>query len=73
MIHLPVHASWLNQVEIYFSVVQRKLLTPDNFADLDTLAAKIIEFENRYNRAAHPFDWRFGRSDLNRLLTRIAA
>ena len=49
MIHLPVHASWLNQVEIYFSVVQRKLLTPDDFADLDNLAGKITAFEHRYN------------------------
>lgn len=73
MIHLPVHASWLNQVEIYFSVIQRKLLIPDDFVDLDTLAAKINAFENRYNQAAQPFDWRFGRTDLNRLLARIAA
>jgi transposase len=73
MIHLPVHASWLNQVEIYFSVVQRKLLTPDNFADLDNLAEKITAFEHRYNNAARPFDWRFGRDDLNRLIERITA
>jgi transposase len=73
MIHLPVHASWLNQVEIYFSVVQRKLLTPDDFANLDTLTAKITAFEHRYNNAARPFDWRFGRNDLNRLIERIAA
>ena len=38
MVHLPVHASWLNQVEVYFSVIQRKLLTPDDFGDLDSLA-----------------------------------
>jgi transposase len=73
MIHLPVPASWLNQVEIYFSVVQRKLLTPDDFADLDNLAGKITEFEQRYNTAARPFDWRFDRADLNRLIERIAA
>ena len=73
MIHLPVHASWLNQVEIYFSVVQRKLLTPHDFADLDNLARKITAFEHRYNNAARPFDWRFGRNDLNRLIERIAA
>jgi transposase len=73
MIHLPVHASWLNQVEIYFSVVQRKLLTPDDFASTDVLAAKITEFEKRYNQAARPFDWRFDRNDLNQLLDRIAA
>jgi hypothetical protein len=54
MIHLPVHASWLNQVEIYFSVFQRKLLTPDDFTNLDDLAAKITAFEDRYNTAAPP-------------------
>jgi transposase len=73
MIHLPVHASWLNQVEIYFSVMQRKLLTPDDFANLDDLTDKITEFETRYNRAARPFDWRFSRNDLHQLLHRIAA
>src|SRR4029450_9262190 len=73
MIHLPVHASWLNQVEIYFSVVQRKLLTPDDFADTDDVANKITAFENRYYQAARPFDWRFGRDDLNHLLEHIAA
>jgi transposase len=73
MIHLPVHASWLNQIEIYFSVVQRKLLTPDDFPDLEALAKRLLAFEMRYNNAARPFDWRFNRNDLNRLLTRIAA
>ena len=73
MIHLPVHASWLNQIEIYFSVVQRQLLTPDDFPDLDVLANQLTAFEARYNTAAQPFDWRFTRNDLNRLLTRIAA
>jgi len=73
MVHLPVHASWLNQIEIYFSVIQRKLLTPDDFPDLPTLAERIMAFEARYNTAAKPFDWRFTRKDLNRLLTRLAA
>jgi hypothetical protein len=73
MIHLPVHASWLNQIEIYFSVIQRKLLTPDDFPNLDVLANQLTAFETRYNSAAQPFDWRFNRNDLNRLLTRIAA
>jgi transposase len=71
MVHLPVHASWLNQVEIYFSVIQRKLLTPDDFGDLDGLAEQILAFENHYNAAARPFDWRFTRTDLNQLLTRL--
>jgi transposase len=71
MVHLPVHASWLNQVEVYFSVIQRKLLTPDDFEDLEELAEQILAFENHYNAAARPFDWRFTRTDLNRLLARI--
>ena len=73
MVHTPVHASWLNQIEIYFSIVQRKLLTPDDFANLDLLAEQLTAFEARYNAAAQPFDWRFSRDDLNQLLDRIAA
>jgi transposase len=72
MVHLPVHASWLNQIEIYFSVIQRKLLVPDDFADLGTLARQILAFEDRYNAAATPFDWKFTRTDLNQLLNRLA-
>ncbi|MEU8378647.1 helix-turn-helix domain-containing protein [Streptosporangium sp. NPDC048865] len=71
MVHLPVHASWLNQIEVYFSVIQRKLLAPDDFEDLDELAAQVLAFENHYNAAARPFDWKFTRPDLNRLLARI--
>jgi hypothetical protein len=73
MIHTPVHASWLNQIEIYFSVVQRKLLTPDHVANLDALAERLTAFEARYNEAAQPFDWRFTHEDLDQLLVRIAA
>jgi len=72
MVHLPVHASWLNQIEIYFSVIQRKLLVPDDFADLAILARQILAFEDRYNAAATPFDWKFTRTDLNQLLNRLA-
>jgi hypothetical protein len=72
MVHLPVHASWLNQVEIYFSVIQRKLLVPDDFADLSTLASQILAFEKRYNASAQPFEWKFTRTDLNALLHRLA-
>jgi hypothetical protein len=50
-----------------------KLLTPDDFANLEDLAKKVTAFEKRYNDAAHPFDWRFDRTDLHRLLDRIAA
>ncbi|MCJ0907273.1 transposase [Rhodococcus sp. ARC_M6] len=71
MIHLPVHASWLNQVEIYFSAVQRKALTPDDFCDLDEVAARLLAFQNRYNATARPFDWTFTRADLHELLHRL--
>lgn len=71
MVHLPVHASWLNQVEIYFSVVQRKALTPDDFRDLDHVTERLLSFQDRYNQTAQPFDWTFTRDDLNQLLTRL--
>lgn len=71
MVHLPVHASWLNQVEIYFSAVQRKAIVPDDFLDLDDVEQRLLSFQDRYNATAHPFDWRFTRDDLNQLLTRI--
>lgn len=71
MVHLPVHASWLNQVEIYFSAVQRKALVPDDFLDLDEVADRLLSFQERYNATARPFDWTFTRRDLNQLLTRI--
>jgi DDE superfamily endonuclease len=71
LIHLPIHASWLNQVEIYFSVLQRKAISPVDFADLDALAQRILAFQDRYNRAATPFDWTFNRRDLRILLDRI--
>ena len=71
LVHLPIHASWLNQVEIYFSVLQRKAISPVDFADLDALAERILAFQDRYNRAATPFDWTFTRTDLRALLDRI--
>ncbi|MCA1835309.1 MAG: IS630 family transposase [Actinobacteria bacterium] len=71
LVHLPIHASWLNQVEIYFSVLQRKAISPVDFADLDALADRILAFQDRYNRAAAPFDWTFTRTDLRALLDRL--
>jgi hypothetical protein len=73
LVHLPIHASWLNQAEIFFSILQRKVLTPNDLTDLDALAARILAFQDRYNATATPFDWRFTRTDLDRLLKRIAA
>jgi len=73
LVHLPVHASWLNQIEVVFSVIERKVIKPADFADLDVLAQRLTAFEPRYNAAAKPFDWRFTRADLGDLLRRIEA
>jgi len=71
LIHTPVHASWLNQCEIYFSVVQRKVVSPNDFTDTDQIRARLAAFENRYNPIARPFGWTFTRGDLRDLLQRI--
>jgi transposase len=71
LIHLPVHASWLNQVEIVLSVIQRKVLTPNDFTDLAEVERRLLAFQRRYQQTAVPFDWRFTRADLDRLLRRL--
>lgn len=71
LIHLPVHASWLNQIEIYFSIVQRKVVNPNDFTDLDQIRDRLTGFEDRYNTVAVPFAWSFGRDDLAKLLARL--
>ena len=73
LIHLPAHASWLDQAEIYFSVVQRKVVTPNDFTDLDQIRDRLAAFETRYNAIARPFNWKFTRTDLGDLLHRIDA
>ena len=73
LIHLPVHASWLDQAEIYFSVVQRKVLSPNNFTSLGQIRDRLAAFETRYNTIARPFNWRFTRTDLHDLLHSIDA
>ena len=71
-VHLPVHASWLNQVEIYFSILQRKVLTPPDAESLSALAADILAFQTYYELMAEPFEWKFTRTDLAKLLRRMA-
>ena len=71
--HLPVHASWASQIEIVFSVIQRKVLTPADSTDGDALAARLLAFQDRYNATARPFDWKFTRAKLNDLCKRIDA
>ena len=71
LVHTPVHASWVNQAEIYFSIAQRKVLQPNNFADLDTLEQTLLEFGRRYEQIAQPFEWKFTRKDLHQVLDRL--
>ena len=73
LVHLPTHASWLNQIELYFSIVQRKALTPNDFPDLAAVERRLLAFEALYNDTARPFDWRFRRADLERRLAHLPA
>jgi hypothetical protein len=73
LVHLPAHASWLNQVEVVFSVIQRKVIKPSDIGDAAALAARLLAFTGRYNSTARPFDWKFTRAGLNDLCRRIDA
>ena len=72
LVHTPVHASWLNQVEIYFSIIQRKVLTPNDFATLDAIRLRLALYEELSNRTPRPFAWKFTRQDLLNWLKRAA-
>lgn len=71
LVHLPVHASWLNQVEVYFSLVQRKVLTPNDYPDLDALRVRLALYEELTNRSPKPFVWNFTRQKLREWLKRV--
>jgi transposase len=72
VVHLPVHASWLNQIEIYFSIVQRKVVTPNDFTSLAAVEERLIAFQERFEQTARPFEWKFNRADLTRLMARLS-
>jgi len=72
MIHTPVHASWLNHVEIFFSVIQKKVIPPNDFPSLEKLSGTLLAFIDRYNRTARPFSWKYTANDLRDLLRRIS-
>ena len=71
LVHTPVHASWLNQIEIYFSILQRKVLTPNDFSSTDALAERLLCFQRHYEQVARPFQWKFTRRDLRKLMHRL--
>jgi DDE superfamily endonuclease len=73
VVHTPVHASWLNQVEIYFSIIQRKVLTPNDFADLEAIRLRLALYEELSNQHPTPFQWKFDRTKLAALLAKIEA
>ena len=68
VVHTPVHASWLNQIEQYFSILQRKVLTPNDLTSLKQLEERIIAFGARYSALGKPFAWTFTRQELERRL-----
>ena len=72
LVHTPTRASWLNQIEIYFSILQRKALTPNYFSSLDDLASTIIEFQKRYEQAAKPFEWKFTKENLAKIMSKFS-
>lgn len=55
--HPPVHCSWMNQVEQWFSILQRKRLVIADFADKAMLAERLLAFVSQWNEHAHPFNW----------------
>ena len=71
VVHGPIHASWLNQIEVYFSIIQRKVLTPNDFDSLELLAERLERFERHYELIAKPFEWKFTREDLAKLIQRL--
>ena len=70
-VHGPIHASWLNQIEIYFSIVQRKALIPNNFRSLADVEERLLGFQRYYESIAAPFEWRFTKDDLAALMRRL--
>jgi hypothetical protein len=71
-VHGPVHASWLNQIEIYFPIIQRKVLTPNDFANLGQLAERLLDFQYYWESTAKPFEWKFTKANLANLLAKIS-
>ena len=70
-VHGPVHANWLNQIEIYCSIVQRKVLTPNDFPLLEAIADRLLRFQEHFEALATPFQWHFTRNDLNAMMVRL--
>ena len=72
LVHTTIQASWFNQLELYFSIVQRKVLTPNDFLSLAQFEQRLLAFQKHYQQTASPFQWTFTRKDLNNLLTKLS-
>jgi transposase len=72
VVHLPTHASWLNQIEIYFSILTRKALTPMDLPHKQAVKDRVLGFQEYYNQTAKPFRWNFTRDDLQERLKKAA-
>jgi hypothetical protein len=72
-VHGPIHASWLNQIEIYFSIVERKALTPNDFSSLEEVENRLLGFQQYYENIAAPFQWKFTRDDLKAMMRKLHA
>ena len=72
-VHLPIHASWLNQIEACFSILQRKALMPNDLATVSAVTVRILDLEQDHNQHAEPFKWRYTREDMVRWLKKKAA
>ena len=73
LVNTPVHARWLNQVEISFSIIQRKVLTLNDFASLAEVEERLRLYEELTNREPRPFAWKFDREKLPKFLERLQA
>lgn len=63
---LPKYASWLDQIEIWFSILQRKLLTPNDFPNLETLQQRLLDFITHYNLSAKPINWSYTQAQMEK-------
>ena len=70
-VHGPVHASWLNQIEIYFSILQRKALTPNDLPCLEAAEQRLLRFQDHYETIAKPFEWKFTRRDFAEMMKKV--
>jgi len=71
MVHTPVHASWLNQIEISLSIIQRKVLTPNDFESLAAVEDRLKSFAQLHHVYPKPFNWKFDRQHLGAYMTRL--